>query len=1068
MKTKIIFAKSALMITFVGVAVFTQIQPLHAQEAENASGRERLLLDFGWRFKLADPDGVGKLFDYPEVFDLAKCRKNDEELEAKLVPQRVDAAKVNLGADVSYVKADFDDGNWRMLNIPHDWTVELGFDQKADKDHGYRAMAPELGTTIGWYRRTFDLPESDKGKALWLEFDGVFRNCLVWLNGKCLGRHLSGYSSFKYDISNIANYGGSNTLVVRVDATRTEGWFYEGAGIYRHVWLVKTPPLHVAHWGTFVVSTPKDKDAQVTVETTVRNDSAQTATGKLVSTILDAEGKQVGQAVEDAITVEPGNEKILKQNIDLKDVTLWSLENPYLYKLVSRVEQKSSPADVYDTTFGIRTVAFDCDKGFFLNGKQIYIKGTCNHQDHAGVGVALPDRLQSYRLEKLKEFGCNAYRSSHNPPTPELLDACDRMGILVLDEQRRMGTTPEILDQLKRLMLRDRNHPCIFLWALGNEEWDIQGIDKGGEVTRKMKEVANQLDPSRLKTVPMSGGWGSSMSEVVDVQGCNYFHNGDYDAFRKQFPKKPILGTEEGSTTTTRGVYENNKEKGHLAAYDDNAPSWASTAELWWKFYMERPWIGGVFVWTGFDYRGEPTPLLWPCISSHFGIMDTCGFPKDNYYFYKSWWTDETVLHLLPHWNWPGKEGRDIDVRCFSNCDEVELFLNGQSLGKKPMPRNSHLAWRVKYEPGTLGAKGYKNGKVIAEEKVETTGAPAAIKLTPDRTEINADGEDIAIVNVAVLDAQGRVVPVADNEVRFQAWGNARIIGVGNGDPSSYEPDKAAKRKAFNGLCQFIVQSTRQPGSIELKAISPELQSDRVLIESKPARPRPAIIPAGWESPIIAVMSPPADAPKIRLNTIGYLPDREKKATVAEKCSIFAVVRVKDGAKVFEGTVTGPVLNEDTREQLYTADFSALKEPGEYRLDVPDVGQSAPFRVTVDVFNQAYYTVMRAMYMWRCGTAVKGTYNGITFSHEACHTNDAWLDAVTGKHEKKDSTKGWHDAGDYNKYTINAAVTVGTMLRAWEDFGPRIQKISLDIPETGGKLPDFLAEIKCELDWLLK
>jgi len=704
------------------------------------------------------------------------------------------------------------------------------------------------------------------------------------------------------------------------------------------------------------------------------------------------------------------------------------------------VECEKQPADVYETPFGVRTIKFDADKGFFLNGKHVFLKGTCNHQDHAGMGTAVPDRVNVFRLEKLKEMGCNSYRMSHNPPAPELLDACDRMGILVMDEQRQIGATPEILGQLARMVRRDRNHPSIFMWSLGNEEWEPQGSDFGARLLRKMRVVVEDLDPTRPMTMPMHGAWGQGFTHVVDVQGCNYLHNGDMDAFHKQWPAIPMIGSEEGSTVGTRGIYENDKAKGYLSAYDANTTFWAARAEEWWNYYLARPWVAGGFVWTGFDYRGEPSPLDWPCINSHFGIMDTCGFHKDIYYFYQAWWTDKPVLHLLPHWNWPGREGQTIDVRCFSNFDEVELFLNGESLGKQKMPRNSHLAWKVKYAPGVLLAKGYKDGQAVAEKKVETTGAPAAVKLFPDRKTINADGKDVSMVMVSIVDAKGRIVPVAENEISFEIGANARIIGVGNGDPSSHEPDKAEKRKAFNGLCQVIIQSTRRTGPIELKATSPGLQAADVTIEY---------------------------APKIRLNTIGYLPDKKKKATIAEKCAQFAVVRVKDGAKVFEGAATGPVLNKDTNEQLYTADFSALKEPGEYRLDVPGVEKSAPFRVGGDVYKQPFYTVMRAMYLWRCGTAVKGTHNGKTFSHEACHLKDAWLDAVTGEHIRMDSTKGWHDAGDYNKYTINAAMSVGTMLRAWQDFGPQIQKITLDIPESGGKIPDFLAELKWEMDWLL-
>src|SRR6185369_249302 len=433
------------------------------------------------------------------------------------------------------------------------------------------------------------------------------------------------------------------------------------------------------------------------------------------------------------------------------------------------------PVDRDETTFGVRTVSFDADKGFFLNGKRVEIKGTCNHQDHAGVGAALPDRLQYFRIEKLKEMGSNAYRTSHNPPTPELLDACDKLGMLVMDETRMMSSNPEGLSQLQRLVRRDRNHPCVFIWSLGNEERE-QGTERGARIVSTMKRLVKSIDPTRLVTVAMNGRWGTGISSVLDVQGCNYY-DGEIDAFHKKFPQQPMIGSETASTVCTRGIYENDKEKGYVSAYDVNRPSWGATAETWWKIYDQRQFQAGGFVWTGFDYRGEPTPYAWPCISSHFGIMDTCGFPKDNYYYYRAWWSGEPTLHIFPHWNWSGKEGKEIEVWSHSNHDEVELFLNNQSLGRQKVQKNTHLMWKVKYSPGVLSAKGFRNGREVATTKIETTDPAAGILLSADRTSINADSEDVAIVTVAVVDAKGRVVPIADNEINFEVGPNARIIG---------------------------------------------------------------------------------------------------------------------------------------------------------------------------------------------------------------------------------------------------------------------------------------------------
>jgi beta-galactosidase len=492
------------------------------------------------------------------------------------------------------------------------------------------------------------------------------------------------------------------------------------------------------------------------------------------------------------------------------------------------------------TTFGIRTIRFDADEGFFLNGKPVKIKGTCNHQDHAGVGSALPDRIQYYRIEKLKEMGVNGYRTSHNPPTPELLDACDQLGMLVMDETRTMSSNPEALSDLERMIRRDRNHPSVILWSLGNEEPE-QGTERGVRIVSTMKRLVRRLDPSRPVTVAMNDEWGRGISAVVDVQGFNYKHGPEIDAFHRKFPKQPTFGSETGSTVSTRGIYTNDKEQGYVSAYDVNHPEWADTAEVWWKIYTERRFLAGGFVWTGFDYRGEPTPYGWPCINSHFGIMDTCGFPKDNYYYYQAWWTEKPVLHLFPHWNWPGKEGQEIDVWCHSNLEKVELFLNGDSMGVQDVPRYEHVAWKVRYKPGTLEARGYRGGQQVLVAKQETAGGAAKILLRPDRQEILADGQDVSLVEVQVLDKEGRLVPVADNEIVFTLSGTGKVIGVGNGDPSSHEPDKAHKRRAFNGRCMVIIQSAREPGEIRLEASSPGLEPATLAIASVKGSPRPAV-----------------------------------------------------------------------------------------------------------------------------------------------------------------------------------------------------------------------------------
>lgn len=727
-----------------------------------AAPRERLLLDFDWKFRLGDNWGTGEKLD-------------------------------KAGDSVGPAKPDFKDVSWRSVKLPHDWAVELPFDQTADTAHGSKPIGPGFGTNnVGWYRRTFALSQADAGKRLWLEFDGVARDCRVFLNGYRLARHESGFSSFRCDITDVANFNGKNTLVVRVDASQFEGWFYEGAGIYRHVWLVKTAPLAVAPDGTFVFSRFKDNvphgPAEIHVQTRLGNSQNKPAAASVKCRVLDADGKEVA-TVQRAVKLAAWSEEEVAQITQITTPKLWSPESPTLYTLETTVESDGEMVDFTKTEFGVRTFAFDANQGFLLNGKPYVIKGTCNHQDHAGVGIAMPDALQYFRVAKLKEMGANAYRTSHNPPTPELLEACDRLGMLVMDESRLLGSDAQNLRLLEEFIRRDRCHASVFVWSIANEEV-VQRDASATRIADTMQRLVHRLDPTRQCTAAMNS-WSSAaadgISTVIDVQGFNYINNGDPDAFHRNNPKTPIIGTEEASAFSTRGIYENTKT--YRSAYDDHKPSYGATAEEWWKFFSVRPWLSGSFVWTGFDYRGEPSPFGWPNISSHFGILDTCGFPKDSFYYYQSWWSDKTVLHLLPHWNWPGQDGQEIDVRSFSNCEAVELLLNGKSLGKQTMPRNSHLRWKVKYTPGTLAAKGYKGGRVIAEEKVETTGAPAAIRLLADRAAINADGEDLSILMVAVTDAQGRIVPTATNLMEFSLSGPGQIIGVGNGDPICHEAD---------------------------------------------------------------------------------------------------------------------------------------------------------------------------------------------------------------------------------------------------------------------------------------
>ena len=818
-----------------------------------ASPRERLLFDQSWRFHLGDSPDAGQTFDFSERSDLTKIRGNELDLNRKVEESRVNPVATNLGRDISWVQADFNDSDWRTLNLPHDWFVELPFLQEGAKDvpgalpnprgfgQGSKDADPAKGADVGWYRRTFEIPATDAGRQLFLEMDGVFRNSLVWLNGHCLGRHVSGYTGFAYNLTPYANIGKKNVLVVRVDASRSTGWFYEGAGIYRHVWLVKTAPVHVAHWGTYVRSDVTRGGANLLVETTLRNDGRDASSTRLVSTILDPQGKRVAQGTQENVGTAPSADALVKQQIPVPNAQLWSLRKPVLYTLRTQVVQGGNVVDEYTTPFGIRTLRFDANQGFFLNGEHVNIDGTCNHQDHAGVGAALPDRIQTFRIEKLKELGTNAYRTSHNPPAPELLDECDRQGMLVMDETRNVGATPEALNDLRDLILRDRNHPSVFIWSLGNEE-PLQGDDKlGTPMASAMQDVAHSLDPSRLCTIAMNGGWGRGFSRVLDVMGYNYWRNGNVEKYHQDFPAIPSIGTEDSSAFQTRGFYGTIKERSSPNWDEIDEPgTYRDTIQHTIAYYAQRPYIAGVFLWTGFDYRGEPTPFGPPQISSNFGLLDTCGFAKDNAYLLKAWWGTKPTLHIYNHWNQTGKEGQPIRVWVVGNSEQVELFLNGKSQGRRPMPRYGHIEWQVPYAPGTLVAKGYSKGKPTIQERIETTGPATEVRLVPDRSTLKGDGEDVSLVTVQVVDAKGRVVPGASHLVHFHVDGGT-ILGVGNGDPVSHEADQSDKRSVFHGLAQIILQTKNQPGTIRLSAEAEGLHSASIAIAVNASSSRPCV-----------------------------------------------------------------------------------------------------------------------------------------------------------------------------------------------------------------------------------
>jgi beta-galactosidase len=783
--------------------------------------RERLKMDFDWKFSLGHAADMRKDFGYfPR---LAKT-----------------------GDPTGPAHPSFDDHDWQAVDVPHDWAVTLGYDEKAEAEHAYKRIGrryPE--SSIGWYRKTFDLPDADLEKRLSIEFDGVFRDCDVWFNGHPVGRHQSGYTSFSVDITDYANYGARNVVVVRVDATGYELWSYEGAGMYRHVWLMKTKPLHVGLWGTFVTSevvrTGGKTGAEITIETTVVNEQEAGVECRLVSAVIDPDGREVASA-DSAQGLGPWGQEVVIQELSIANAQLWSLDSPNLYKVITTIDQAGDTADMYETNFGIRTIRFDADEGFFLNDEPVKLKGACIHQDHGGVGIAVPDSLHQHRVQRLKQMGANALRCAHNWVAPEALDACDRMGLLVMNEARMSGSSRELLEQLTTMVRRDRNHPSVIIWSLGNEEMAIQKNVTGERIMRTMRRVVRDLDTTRPVTLAVHGGDGGPVNDALDLLGCNYLNLGNLDKLHQKEPHKPIFLSEAVSTLTTRGIYERD-DLNHCTGYDDNtfSPEWARSAEKMWTYVAARKFLAGTFVWSGFDYAGEPESNEWPSVHCNYGAMDRACFPKDNFYYFRAWWANDVVLHLLPHWNWEGREGQEIRVWCHSNCDEVELFLNGESLGRNRMERNSHLEWDVAYEPGVLEARGYNDGELVATKKVETTREPAAIRVRPERAALNADNQDVSAVTVEVIDEEGRVVPTADSEITFGLTGSGRIIGVCNGDPACKITEDQTTYPVFNGLLMLYVQAGWEAGSLTVEAASEGLTGATATIELAACTPAPLV-----------------------------------------------------------------------------------------------------------------------------------------------------------------------------------------------------------------------------------
>ena len=829
----------------------TVLAATFASSSALAGTRERQSLDAGWLFHLGDV-----------VPPLAKGHG-----------MSYGGAKAgNAGGAAA---TDYDDSGWRRLDLPHDWGVEGPFDPSENASQGYRPRG------IGWYRRYFNAPPSDRGRHVELQLDAVATHSQVWVNGIVVNRNWSGYNGRNIDITPYLRYGEDvNVIAVRVDADAQEGWWYEGAGIYRHSWLVKRDAVHIATDGVHADPVRKGDRWILPVTVAVESSAKAAHRAELEVTVLDPAGRQVAKA-RTPVQVGALDASTARLELTMSKPTLWTLQRPALYRVSSVLRDESGELDRADVQTGFRTVRFDADRGFFLNDEPIKLQGVAIHQDHAGVGVAVPESIWAFRLRQLKAMGVNAVRFAHNAPAAEVLDLADRLGLLVMDENRNFNPSPDYLQQLTWLVRRDRNHPSVILWSIFNEE-PLQSSEVGYEMARRMVAAVKKLDTSRPVTAAMHDGlFGDvNVTQAVDVAGLNY-QAWAYDRFHQAHPTQPMTSTEDTSAYMTRGAFESDRERHVLDSYDDEPSDWGATHRKAWRAIAERPFVAGGFVWTGIDYRGEPTPFEWPSASSFFGAMDLCAFPKSAFWIHQAHWVkDRLVLKVLPHWNWAGREGRPIRVMVATNAPRVRLLLDGRQVAQGDVDPIDMVTFQVPYAPGRLEAVALRDGAELGRDVVATSGAAARLVLAPDRGTLAGDGLDAVPVTVSAVDAQGRPVPTANLPVHFELQGPGAIIGVGNGDPNSHEAEKGSERRLFNGLAQVIVQARRAgQGGLTLRATSPGLQESVVVLDVQAAVP-PAAVPVaepftkigGWRiSPPQVDRPDPGTAPSYGdMNTWGW------------------------------------------------------------------------------------------------------------------------------------------------------------------------------------------------------
>lgn len=867
---------STLTAVLLGSAVGATAHP-------DASPRERIAFNNGWRFAKGDPGHTAAALNY-------------ERLKPWLLPTAAPflttppppKPKGNIGAEVPYTRADFDDTKWRQLDLPHDWAIEGPFDQNLPGETG---KLPYAG--VGWYRKHFVIPGEDVGRQIYLDVDGAMSFAAVWLNGWFIGGWPYGYASWRLDLTPFIKPGATNVLAIRLANPPESSRWYPGAGLYRNVWLVKTEPVQVAHWGVTVTTPHVTRSAaEVQLQVRVENHSPLVTHPDVAAEIyaLDAQGRKSARPLASNAPVRldlaSGTSDTAGFDAVVWTPALWSPQTPHRYLAVVTVRSNRRVLDRVETPFGIRTAKFTAHNGFLLNGERLPIRGVCLHHDLGALGAALNQRALERQLELLREMGCNAIRTAHNPAAPELLELCDRMGFLVMEEAfdawrmaKRKNDYHILFDDwsepdLRAMIRRDRNHPGIILWSLGNEIYE-QRAGTNAWLAKKLAAIAHEEDATRPVNMALHVVAASTngFQSAVDVFGYNYTPFG-YAAFRSNNPAIPLVGSETASTVSSRGEYffpvSEDKKQGRanfqVTSYDYAAPSWAYAPDVEFKAQAENPFVAGEFVWTGFDYLGEPTPydtdatnrlrftdpqtqtmidndlaatgkIKVPSRSSYFGIFDLCGFRKDRFYLYQARWRpDFPMAHLLPHWNWPERVGQATPVQVYTSGDAAELFLNGKSLGRKQRgPFDYRLRWDdVVYQPGELKVIAYRQGRRWATDVVKTTGPAAQIKLVADRQQIRADGQDLSFVTVTIADREGLLVPRSTNRVTFTLEGPGELVATDNGDATSHEPFQQNERAAFNGLCLAIVRSEASlPGRITLRAKAVGLDGTSVVIRSK-------------------------------------------------------------------------------------------------------------------------------------------------------------------------------------------------------------------------------------------